>query len=108
MGQAWPRYLPGATTEAIVCALLIEAHAILVDVLADTRQGLPSSMGHGDRAASYARTHYTPDEVRAAWNACAATAGNENILLYCAADVSAVGAEIETQMDQEFVVDIAA
>jgi hypothetical protein len=99
MGRAWPRYLPGATAEAIVCALLIEAHAILVEQLADARQDLIEAH---DRAASYARTHYTPDEVRAAWNACAATAGNENILLYYAADVSAVGAEIETQMDQEF------
>jgi len=61
MGQAWPRFLPGSTAEAIAHALMIEAH---------------------QRAMAYAQTRYRPEEIRAAWNVCATAAGNSNILLH--------------------------
>jgi hypothetical protein len=78
-GQAWPRFLPETPAEAIAHALIIEAQAIIVEQLAEGQRDLIEAH---DRAASYARSHYTADEVRGAWNACAAAPGNGNILLH--------------------------
>ena len=105
MGHAWPRYLPEATADATAHALLIEAYAILVEHLADTRQELIAAH---DRAASYARARYTPEEVRDAWNLCAAAPGNESMLLHHFVAFSATGAAIELQLDQGFCTDLAA
>jgi len=77
-GQAWPRFLPETPAEAIAHALIIEARAIIVEQLAEGQRDLIEAH---DRAACYARSHYTADEVRGAWNACAAAPGNGNILL---------------------------
>ena len=79
MGKAWPRFLPEPKPEAIAHALIIEASAIVIEQLAE---------GHADliraheRAESYARAHYSADDLRAAWNACATAPDNGNILLH--------------------------
>ena len=105
MGHAWPRYLPDATADATAHALLIEAYALLVEHLADTRGELIAAH---DRAATYARARYTAEEVRAAWDACAAAPGNESNLLHHFVTLSATGAAIELQLDQGFRADLAA
>ena len=79
MAQAWPRFLPGSPAEAIAHALMIEAHAILVEQLGEGQRDLIEAHQH---AMSYARARYRPDEIRTAWNACATAAGNSNILLH--------------------------
>ncbi|SRR5258708_2208697 len=79
MGQAWPRFLPGSTAEAIAHALMIEARAILVEQLGE---GQPDLIEAHQRAMAYAQTRYRPEEIRAAWNVCATAAGNSNILLH--------------------------
>jgi len=78
MGKAWPRFFPDATAEATAHALLIEAHAILIEHL---------GVGHLDlflahrRAIVYARAHYSSDEIQDALAACAAAAGSHSALL---------------------------
>jgi hypothetical protein len=78
MGKAWPRFFPDATAEATAHALLIEAHAILIEHL---------GVGHLDlflahrRAIVYARATYSADEIQAALAACAAAAGSRAALL---------------------------
>ena len=79
MGQAWPRFLPGSPAEAIAHALMIEARAILVEQLGEGQRDLIEAH---QRAMSYARGRYRPDEIRTAWNACATATGNSNILLH--------------------------
>jgi hypothetical protein len=78
MGKAWPRFFPDATAEATAHALLIEAHAILVEHLGEGRLDL--FLVH-QRAIIYARAHYSPDEIQAALEACAAAAGPRGALL---------------------------
>jgi hypothetical protein len=79
MGKAWPRFLPKPTPEAIAHALIIEASAIIIEQLAE---------GHADliraheRAEAHARAHYSDDDLRRAWNACATEPGNGNVLLH--------------------------
>ena len=74
MSKAWPRFLPDATADELAYALIIEAYAIVVEQLCD---------GHGclgeahERALSYAEIRYSPDEIRAALDACAAAPDNE-------------------------------
>jgi hypothetical protein len=79
MGQAWPRFLPGSPAEAIAHALMIEARVILVEQLGEGQRDLIEAH---QRAMSYARGRYRPDEIRTAWNACATATGNSNILLH--------------------------
>jgi hypothetical protein len=105
MGHAWPRYLPQATTEALAHALLIEAHAILVAALGE---GQGSLIEAHDRAACYAGAHYTPQEIRGAWSACAAAAGNDTDLLHAVVTRSTAGAAIEARADQRLPIAIAA
>jgi len=68
MGQAWPRFLPGSTPEALAHALIIEAYAIVVEQLAEGHRALIDAH---ERAMSYASFRYSPDEIRIACNACA-------------------------------------
>ena len=105
MGHAWPRYLPEATAEARVHALLIEAHAILVEQAVEGGREL---LAAHDRAASYARTHYTAEEIRGALNACAAASGNDSILLYDVMILGAPGGATDSQCDPQLRADIAA
>jgi hypothetical protein len=79
MSRAWPRFLPESPAEAIAHALMIEARAILVEQLGEGQRDLIEAH---QRAMSYARARYRPDEIRTAWNACATAAGNSNILLH--------------------------
>jgi hypothetical protein len=79
MGKAWPRFLPEANTGAIAHALIIEANAIVVEQFGEGQEDLIAAH---DRAESYARAHYSPDDIRTAWNACAAAPENNNILLH--------------------------
>jgi hypothetical protein len=79
MGKAWPRFLPGTNPEAIVHALIIEANAIVVEQLAE---GQAELIAAHDRAEAYARAHYSPEDIRAAWNACATAPDNGNIMLH--------------------------
>ncbi len=69
MEQAWPRFLPGTTAAATAHALVIEAHAILVEECIEPRGDLIDAHR---RALSYARDHYGEEDVRRAWDACAA------------------------------------
>jgi hypothetical protein len=78
MGKAWPRFLPEATPEAIARALIIEANAIVVEQLGE---GQAELIAAHDRAEAYARAHYSPEDICAAWNACATAPDNSNILL---------------------------
>jgi len=95
MGQAWPRFLPEKTAEAIAHALIIEARAIIVEQFADGQQDLIEAH---DRAVRYARSHYSPDEVRGAWNACATAPGNGNILLHHLVTFSAPATEVNARV----------
>jgi len=79
MGKAWPRFLPRENAEAIVHALIIEANAIVVEQLGSGQVDLIAAH---QRAEIYARAHYSPDDLRTAWNACAAAPENSNILLH--------------------------
>jgi hypothetical protein len=79
MGRAWPRFLPGASAETIAHALIIEANAIVVEQLGEGQADL--IVAH-DRAEAYARAHYSPEDIRSAWNACATAPENDNILLH--------------------------
>jgi len=59
--------------------LIIEANAIVVEQLAE---GQAELIAAHDRAEAYARAHYSPEDIRAAWNACATAPDNSNILLH--------------------------
>jgi hypothetical protein len=79
------------TPEALAHALIIEANAIVVEQLAE---GQAELIAAHDRAEAYARAHYSPEDIRAAWNACATAPDNSNILLhhlvkFCAPSVPA-------------------
>jgi hypothetical protein len=79
MGKAWPRFLPGESAEVLAHALIIEANAIVVEQLGSGQEDLISAH---QRAESYARAHYSPDDLRTAWNTCATAPENGNILLH--------------------------
>lgn len=79
MGKAWPRFLPEANAGALAHALIIEANAIVVEQFGEGQDDLIAAH---DRAESYARAHYSADDIRTAWNACAAAPDNNNILLH--------------------------
>lgn len=79
MGRAWPRFLPEPQPEAIAHAVIIEAWAIVIEQLAE---GHAELIRAHEQAESYARTRYSSDDLRVAWNACAAAQENSNILLH--------------------------
>jgi hypothetical protein len=72
MNHAWPRFLPDAPPAAIAHALIIEAHAILVEQGVEQKAVL---MDAHRRAMSYACSAYGQDAVLRAWNASAAVKG---------------------------------
>ena len=74
MGRAWPRFLPEPKPDAIAHALIIEAYAIVVEQFSGEHADL--SEAHGC-ALRYAQSLYSPDEVRAARNACAVAPENQ-------------------------------
>ena len=74
MAKAWPRFLPEPQPDAIAHALIIEAYAIVVEQLWDRRDTLGEAHS---RALSYAETRYSPDQIRAARDACAVAPEND-------------------------------
>jgi len=94
MGEAWPRFLPRPTPEAIAHALIIEACAILVEEFRE---------GHGDlfrahkRAEAFARERYSEEALQHALDACAAAPDNESTSLHYV--MRFVPDEIETVSD---------
>jgi hypothetical protein len=98
MGKAWPRFLPEATRQAIAHALIIEANAMVVEQLAE---GQAELIAAHDRAEAYARAHYSPEDIRAAWNACATAPDNSNILLHHLVKFCATSAPARENLSME-------
>jgi hypothetical protein len=78
MAKAWPRLLPEPETDAIAHALIIEAYAIVVEQLSDGHESLIEAHY---RALGYAEARYSPDEIRAARDACGAASENHAVRL---------------------------